>query len=330
MLRTTHVFALISLSTLSWAQADTTKVKVVTSAPLEMKAAASNTIASSASSSAVAGAPVISGDFTLSSAHPKCVQGKTTEERAKCSAGEVLREIRAHLQGAPPKSLDVVVVEFDIDQYGDVKAINANTGNEAQVGQALIVALHGLPKFEPARKGDARAASHCSFAYAVGDLYNRGVTGEKAAAIGTLPPDSAKTATAISTPPAPTVTTVHSNGHIIMGAFTAPCVHPDCAKAKTAEEKVGCTAGKVLERIKANLKAEAPAYLDVVVVDFDIDEYGEVKTIRANCSSEPELGKAVIVALYGLPKFIPAKKDAARARAHCTFEYPVADLFGKP
>ena len=98
----------------------------------------------------------------------------------------------------------------------------------------------------------------------------------------------------------------------------------------SAAGNVECTAQAVLRQIRSKLKAEAPAYLDMVVVDFDIDEYGDVKTIRANCASEPELGRAVIVALYGMPKFIPAKSDATRVPSHCTFQYPVADLFAKP
>ena len=124
---------------------------------------------------------------------------------------------------------------------------------------------------------------------------------------------------------------------MITGTFTAPSTHPACAKAKagaktgpSAEDNVKCTAEEVLKQIRSKLKAEAPAYMDMMVVDFDIDEYGDVKTIRANCASEPELGKAVIVALYGMPKFIPAKRDAARVPSHCTFQYPVADLFAKP
>ena len=124
---------------------------------------------------------------------------------------------------------------------------------------------------------------------------------------------------------------------MITGAFNSTSAHPACALVKpgrkpgpSPEELVRCTADEVLKQIRSRLKAEAPAYMDVMVVDFDIDEYGDVKTIRANCASEPELGKAVIVALYGMPKFIPAKRDATKVASHCTFQYPVSALFAKP
>ena len=49
-----------------------------------------------------------------------------------------------------------------------------------------------------------------------------------------------------------------------------------------------------------------------------------------NCGDEPELAKAVIVALYGLPKFDPAKKDSARVIDHCIFTYAITELFLAP
>jgi len=310
---------------ISNAQSDTTKMKVVRSAPIEMKGLG-NMVASSASSGLVVSAPIITGDFTVSSAHPSCAKGSSTEERAACTAHEVLAWINAQLKAERPKSIDVVTVDFDVDEYGDVKAIRANTGTEPELGKALIVALYGMPTFTTAKKGDARVPSHCSFSYAVNDLF---------------PAPPAATTSAAAAPESPTAvtpaplarTTVQGGSHIITGAFTSPSSHPECTRSKagsSVEDNVKCTAEAVLRQIRSKLKAEAPAYLDMVVVDFDIDEYGDVKTIRANCASEPELGKAVIVALYGMPKFIPAKRDAARVASHCTFQYPVVDLFTKP
>lgn len=313
----------------SVAQNDTTRMKVVRSAPIEMKGPG-NMVSSSASSTTMISAPAITGDFTLSSAHPSCAKGTSTEERAACTAHEVLVLIHAQLKAERPKSIDVVTVDFDVDEYGDVKAIRANTGTEPELGKALIVALYGMPKFIAAKKGDARVTSHCSFSYAVNDLF-------PATSAATTTTTVAATPLPAETPAPPARTTVQSGNHIITGAFTSPSSHPECTKGKpgtkagsSAEDNVECTAQAVLRQIRSKLKAEAPAYLDMVVVDFDIDEYGDVKTIRANCASEPELGRAVIVALYGMPKFIPAKSDAARVPSHCTFQYPVADLFTKP
>ncbi len=320
---------LICVPFVSLAQTDTTKLKVVRSAPIEMKGAG-NMVSSTASSTAMISAPSITGDFTVSSAHPSCAKGTGTEERAACTAHEVLVRINTQLKAARPKSLDVVTIDFDVDEYGDVKAIRANTGAEPELGKALIVALYGMPEFEAAKKDGKRTASHCSFSYPVNDLFPAPTAASTTTATTPAPPPAA-------TPAPPGRTTVQSGNHMISGAFTSPSSHPECIKGKpgtkagsSAEDHVECTAQAVLNQIRSKLKAEAPAYLDMVVVDFDIDEYGDVKTIRANCASEPELGKAVIVALYGMPKFIPAKKDAARAASHCTFQYPVADLFIKP
>ncbi len=320
---------LILVPFLTFGQTDTSRMKVVKSAPIEMKAGGT-VQTTSVSSTIYAAPPLITGDFTVCSAHPKCVKDNTLDGRTKCTADEVL----LHLLGRPkperPKSMGVVQIDFDIDEYGDVKAIRSNTGSEPTLGKALIVALSSLPKFEPAKKGDVRAASHCAFSYAVDDLFP-------------APPEAASAATSVpattstEAPPPPAAASVRSGDHLITGAFTVQSIHPACAKMKAgtktgagAEEQVACTAAEVLKQIRSKLKAEAPAYMDMVVVDFDIDEYGDVKTIRANCASEPELGKAVIVALYGMPKFIAAKKDAARVASHCTFQYPVADLFTKP
>ena len=329
MLTRHHLVLLTFVPFASFAQADSTRMKVVRSAPIEMKGPG-NMVSSSASSASMISAPAITGDFTVSSAHPTCAKSPSTEERAKCTAKEVLARINTQLKAERPKSLDVVTVDFDVDEYGDVKAIRANTGTEPELGKALIVALYGLPKFEAAKKDGTRTASHCSFSYGVNDLFPT-TPAATAPAPAALP-----VTTSAEAPATAAYQTVQSGNNMITGTFTVPSAHPACAKAKPgtkqgsgAEETVGCTAEEVLKQIRSKLKAEAPAYLDMVVVDFDIDEYGDVKTIRANCASEPELGKAVIVALYGMPKFIPAKQAAVRVRSHCTFQYPVADLFAK-
>lgn len=325
-MRTILSIAALAAAHLAGAQNDTTRMKVVKSAPMEMTGTG-NMVTNSVSSTAMTSAPTITGDFTVSCAYASCVKSTSTEERAKCTADEVLKRLSATLKVERPNSIDRVTVDFDVDEFGEVKAVRTNTGTEPELGQALIVALYGLPKFETARKGDLRRTSHCSFSFGVNDLF---------------PPPPATPAaepptTSPEIPAVPARQTIQSGDHMITGAFNTPSMHPACAKAtpgaKTAlnaADHVKCTAEEVLKQIRSKLKAEAPAYLDRVVVDFDIDEYGDVKTIRANCASEPELGKAVIVALYGMPKFTPAKMDAARVASHCTFQYPVADLFAKP
>ena len=67
-----------------------------------------------------------------------------------------------------------------------------------------------------------------------------------------------------------------------------------------------------------------------MTVEFDVDGWGAVKGIQVDCGDEPELSKAVIVALYGLPKFVAGRKDDARVIDHCIFTYAITELFLAP
>lgn len=162
---------LILSSTLLRAQ-EGDKPKVIRSEPVEM-APAGNVVRTSMSSTVAADPPMISGDFTESSAHPKCTTTKAVAERTKCTADEVLAHLREHLKAAPHKEAQVVSVDFDVDEYGEVKAVRADAAGDPALGQALIAALYGMPKFVPAQKANARAAAHCTFQYPVADLFTK-------------------------------------------------------------------------------------------------------------------------------------------------------------
>jgi hypothetical protein len=116
------------------------------------------------------------------------------------------------------------------------------------------------------------------------------------------------------------------------GDFDVPPAHPKCAEL-VGEPRKSCTAQEVLTEIKTRLKAVPPATLPPasvrIVVDFDVDQYGDVKRIGVVYAGDQALANQIIVALYGLPKFNPATKEGARAVSHCTFDYSPALLFAK-
>lgn len=118
-----------------------------------------------------------------------------------------------------------------------------------------------------------------------------------------------------------------------MGAYTEPPAHPSCA-AQKGEERKSCTALQVLNEIRSRLEATPPAKPPPpyarVRVGFDVDRFGDVKQITVNYGGDDTMSEAVITALYGLPKFEAASKDATKVASHCSFSYAPALLFTKP
>ena len=117
------------------------------------------------------------------------------------------------------------------------------------------------------------------------------------------------------------------------GAFTEAPGHPSCKDA-VGEERKACTAKQVLNEIRARLQATPPAVPPPdyarVRVSFDVNQFGDVKGITVNYGGDDNMSEAVITALYGLPKFLPATNNGLRAASHCSFSYAPALLFKKP
>lgn len=117
------------------------------------------------------------------------------------------------------------------------------------------------------------------------------------------------------------------------GTFTEPPAHPECKDA-VGEARKACTAQQVLKEIRTRLNAAPPAVMPPayarVRVGFDVDQYGTVKSVTVNYGGDDTMSEAVIQALYGLPRFIPAMNNGVRAGSHCSFSYAPALLFQKP
>jgi hypothetical protein len=114
------------------------------------------------------------------------------------------------------------------------------------------------------------------------------------------------------------------------GTFEIPPTHPACGDM-AGEPRKACTAEHVLAEIKSRLKAVPPTTKPpasvMINVDFDVNAFGEVKQITVDYAGDPVLANQIIVALYGLPKFIPANNAGARAPSHCSFAYAPSLLF---
>ena len=117
-----------------------------------------------------------------------------------------------------------------------------------------------------------------------------------------------------------------------IGAFTEAPAHPTCKDA-TGDQRKSCTAQQVLNEIRSRLEADPPATPPPatarVKVGFDVNQFGDVKGITVNYAGNDKMSEAVIAALYGLPKFLPATNNGVRAGSHCSFSYAPALLFEK-
>lgn len=184
MVRTAAVLFALCFVVQLRAQQDAGKVhRIVKDPPKEMQAAPAASAGTSAPN-----VPTLSkedmeqmefqyiGTFTEGPAHPACAEA-TGDERKACTAHQVLAEIRSHLEAEPPASLPPaasrVKVGFDVNQFGDVKAITVNYAGNDQMSEAVVAALYHLPKFLPATNNGVRAGSHCSFSYAPALLFRK-------------------------------------------------------------------------------------------------------------------------------------------------------------
>jgi hypothetical protein len=114
------------------------------------------------------------------------------------------------------------------------------------------------------------------------------------------------------------------------GDFDVAPSHPSCEKMK-GQEQLDCTAAEVKKVIRSKMKEPA---LDIkqwgtsaVSIFFTINQYGEVKDVRVDHSGDAELSKHVMVALYDLPRFVPARKAETNVTSSMQVNYRYEELF---
>lgn len=108
--------------------------------------------------------------------------------------------------------------------------------------------------------------------------------------------------------------------------------HPDC-EGKVGQESLDCSAAEIRQLIAEKLGDPALEMeqwgSSAVGIGFTINQFGEVKDIRVDHSGDQELSKKVIIALYDLPKFIPASKEGKAVNSSMQVNYRYEDLFRK-
>lgn len=109
---------------------------------------------------------VVSGDFDSPSGHPEC-EGKEAAERERCTAGVVLREVKARIPEAPAgwESYEDLAVRFDVNAFGNVTGIVVESMEDRAIYQAVVTTLYALPKFIPARKDGKGTGSRYELRY---------------------------------------------------------------------------------------------------------------------------------------------------------------------
>ncbi len=114
------------------------------------------------------------------------------------------------------------------------------------------------------------------------------------------------------------------------GDFDVAPAHPTCENSK-GQERLDCTAAEVKKIIRSKMKEPG---LDLkqwgtsaVSIMFAVNQYGEVKDVRIDHSGDPELSRNVMVALYDLPRFVPARKGEGNVSANMQVNYRYEELF---
>ncbi len=105
---------------------------------------------------------------------------------------------------------------------------------------------------------------------------------------------------------------------------------PAACKEKAAQERLDCLSREVLGAIRAKLSesdAGIGSHANPVVINFTVNEYGEMEGIKVDNASSTDLPKKIIVALYALPTFAPAEKGGKTIGTKVTVTYPYDALF---
>lgn len=114
------------------------------------------------------------------------------------------------------------------------------------------------------------------------------------------------------------------------GDHDVPPLHPECSEQK-GQDALDCTADRIKRLIREKL-GEPKLDLEqwgssVVGLDISINQFGEVKDIKVDHSGDDQLSRQVIIALYDLPKFVPATKDGAAVNSGMVVNYRYEDLY---
>ena len=125
--------------------------------------------------------------------------------------------------------------------------------------------------------------------------------------------------------------TIRSKEVKVTGEYDVAPAPPACAEL-AGEARQNCISVEVLAAVRKGLDQNAQAsgpHSHPVLITFVINQFGDMKDIRVEHTGSSDLPKKVIVALYALPKFVPAKKDGSSVGTTVSITYPYEALFSK-
>jgi hypothetical protein len=125
--------------------------------------------------------------------------------------------------------------------------------------------------------------------------------------------------------------TISSKDVQVKGDYDVAPAPPACTEL-AGEARLNCVSSEVLAAIRKGMDQDAQAagpHSHPVLISFVINQFGDMKDIRVEHTGSSDLPKKVIVALYALPKFVPAKKNGASVGTTLNITYPYAALFTK-
>lgn len=115
----------------------------------------------------------------------------------------------------------------------------------------------------------------------------------------------------------------------VIGDIDVAPAPPACNDTE-GQDRSSCIHKEVLAAIRKGMDASADRsgpHSHPVMITFVINQFGEMKDIRVEHTGSTELPKKVIVALYALPKFSPARKDGKAVGSTVKITYPYESLF---
>lgn len=115
----------------------------------------------------------------------------------------------------------------------------------------------------------------------------------------------------------------------VLGEHDTPPATPGCEGQK-AQARLDCLARDVMKAVRSRLETSAQqvyANSEPIVIDLSINQFGEVKQINVKHAGTPDLPRQVNVAVYAMPKFIPAMKGEAGVASVVSISMPPSALF---
>lgn len=115
----------------------------------------------------------------------------------------------------------------------------------------------------------------------------------------------------------------------VTGDHDVPPAPPSCSSLQN-QARLDCLSREVLHAVRGKMQTSTEqgyANSEPIVIDLVINQFGDVKQISVKHAGPSEFPKQVNMAVYAMPKFIPATKGGAGVSATVSLSYPPSALF---